>query len=137
MNTFRFVLYTWGCTVLLYPFSVMCGDIITRSNTEVHLFLPLLAGAIVLGLPLLLVAALTLQQLRRSGFSTLVQYASWCVVLLLTAAFLLWLLAHPTLTGTGEDERFVMPLFLETAAVLLLRYPYFRALPVPQHPHQF
>ncbi|TCJ14299.1 hypothetical protein EPD60_09875 [Flaviaesturariibacter flavus] len=134
MNTFRFVLYTWGCSVLLYPFSVMCSDIFTRSNTELHLFLPLLSGAFVLGLPGLLTGTISLQRLLQPGRRPhLVKYLLWCAIVLATAALPLWMLARPTLTATGEDSRFVVPLFIDMILVLLLRYPYYRHLPITQY----
>ncbi|RYY94682.1 MAG: hypothetical protein EOO11_17380 [Chitinophagaceae bacterium] len=133
MPAFRFVLYTWLCTILLYPVSVMAGDVLTRSNTELHLFLPLLAGGIVLGLPGLLLGWVSFRWLFGGRLTPVLQYTVWAAGILLLIAGTIALLARPGLTLTGEDERFTLPLFADAAFVLLLRYPYFREIPVAEY----
>ncbi|GAA4322230.1 hypothetical protein [Flaviaesturariibacter amylovorans] len=133
MPAFRFVFYTWLCTVCLYPLAVMTGDVLTRSTTELHLFLPLLAGAVVLGLPGLLLGWITFRWLFGGRLSPALQYTVWSAGILLLIAGTIALLARPGLTLTGEDERFTLPLFAAAAFVLLLRYPYFREIPITEY----
>ncbi|GAB4094119.1 hypothetical protein [Flaviaesturariibacter terrae] len=134
MNTFRFVLYTWLCAVLSYPVIVMICDVLTRSSTELHLFLPLLAGAIVLGLPALLLGWLALSLLQVRSLSPLLQYTLWTGAVLLLVWTILSLLGRPELLDfDGEFARFIVPLFGTALLVLLLRYPYYRDIPVSEY----
>lgn len=131
MNTFRFVLYTWLCTVVAYPPLVLLCDVLTRSNTEARLFFPLLAGAFVLGLPGLLVGWLALAAIQWRGLPALVRYCLWTGVVLLLIYGTLTLLGGPDLLNLGSElARYVLPLFGAALLVLLLRYPYFREIPV-------
>ena len=134
MNTFRFVLYTWLCTVLAYPPLVMICDVLTRSNTEARLFFPLLAGAFVLGLPALLLGWLALSALQLRRLPLLVQYCLWTGAVLLLIYVTLSVLGGPRLLDLrGELARFVLPLFGAAILVLLLRYPFFREIPLNEY----
>jgi hypothetical protein len=130
MNSFRFVWYTWCCAVILYPISVMTGDILTRSNTDWKLFMPLLALAFVGGLPGLLMGTLTLQWLRLRQLAPALQYGIWCGSGFLALGLLFLGPLQPLLSG--DAGRFIIPLVLDLAVVLSLRYSWFRELPVPQ-----
>ncbi|RYY88057.1 MAG: hypothetical protein EOO15_10095 [Chitinophagaceae bacterium] len=130
MNTFRFVLYTWLCTVIAYPPLVMICDVLTRSNTEARLFFPLLAGAFVLGLPGLLLGWLMLSLLQVRSLPLLVRYCLWTGAVLAVIYITLSVLGGPVLLDLdGELARYVLPLFGAALLVLLLRYPYFREIP--------
>ncbi|RYY40197.1 MAG: hypothetical protein EOO08_07630 [Chitinophagaceae bacterium] len=130
MNTFRFVLYTWLCTVIAYPPLVMICDVLTRSNTEARLFFPLLAGAFILGLPALILGWLTLSLLQVRSLPLLVRYCLWTgAVLGLIYTSLSVVGGRELLDLNGELARFVLPLFAAAMLVLLFRYPYFREIP--------
>ncbi|RYY96436.1 MAG: hypothetical protein EOO11_13505, partial [Chitinophagaceae bacterium] len=103
MNTFRFVLYTWLCTVLSYPPLVMLCDVLTRSNTEARLFFPLLAGAIVMGLPGLLIGWATLALLQIRELSPVLQYCIWTVAVLLLIFGTLSVLGQPGLLNFNGE----------------------------------
>ncbi|TCZ73530.1 hypothetical protein [Flaviaesturariibacter aridisoli] len=134
MNTFRFVLYTWLCTVVAYPPLVLLFDVLTRSNTEGRLFFPLLAGAFVLGIPGLLLGWLSLSLLQVRRLPLLVQYCLWTGAVLLLIYLTLTVLGGPRLLDIhGELARFVLPLFGAAMLVLLLRYPYFREIPLNEY----
>jgi hypothetical protein len=135
MSTFRFVLYTWMCTVLLYPISVMCGDILTRSNTQWELFTPLLALACVGGLPGLLFGALILSRLRSTRLSPAIQYGIWCGSGLLIVTLLFLGPLHRMLAG--ELARFAVPMIADLMLVLLLRYFCFIAMPHTQFKNDY
>jgi hypothetical protein len=131
MNTFRFVLYTWICTVFAYPPLVMVCDVLTRSNTDMRLFLPLLVGAFTLGLPGLLLGWLTLSALRSPRVPLLVQYSVWTLSVLLLIYATLTIVGGQMLLALDEElPRFVLPLFGAALLVLLIRYPYFREEPI-------
>jgi hypothetical protein len=127
MNTFRFVLHTWMCAVILYPVSVMCGDILIRSNTQWELFGPLLALAVTGGLPGLLFGTLILSRLRSTRLTPAMQYAIWCGSGLLVVTLLLLGPLHKMLAG--ELARFALPMIGDLVLVLALRCFCFTALP--------